>query len=195
MEVFAQGLFRTLSLEIGLAEDLKKLDVAESAIKEKKEYLNAHPELPSRLKYRYLADAGYLAEIEGHKPDALLYFSQGFRESTDDPSAEIHARGLWKELSGTEEGFNAWKSALAKIDRMPLPANQDRSPWTAMDKPLTALHGADTSGRVWTNEMVGVEGVPRTWIVDSKGSVRFEAIGYDRILWPKLILQQLEAVK
>jgi peroxiredoxin len=28
-------------------------------------------------------------------------------------------------------------------------------------------------------KMVGIEGVPRTWIVDSTGSVRFEAIGYD----------------
>ncbi len=45
------------------------------------------------------------------------------------------------------------------------------------------------------DKMVGVEGVPRTWIVDSAGSVRFEMIGYDRALWPKQILQQLEAVK
>ncbi len=30
------------------------------------------------------------------------------------------------------------------------------------------------------DKMVGIEGVPRTWIVDSTASVRFEAIGYDR---------------
>jgi peroxiredoxin len=45
------------------------------------------------------------------------------------------------------------------------------------------------------DKMVGVEGVPRTWIVDSTGTVRFEAIGYDRALWPKQILQQLQVVK
>jgi len=43
--------------------------------------------------------------------------------------------------------------------------------------------------------MVGVEGVPRTWIVDSTGSVRFEVPGYERAMWPKQILEQLEAVK
>ena len=45
------------------------------------------------------------------------------------------------------------------------------------------------------DKTVGVEGIPRTWIVDSTGSVRFEMAGYDRALWPKQILQQLEALK
>jgi peroxiredoxin len=45
------------------------------------------------------------------------------------------------------------------------------------------------------DKLVGVEGVPRTWIVDSTGSVRFEVPGYDRAMWPKQILEQLEAVK
>lgn len=50
-------------------------------------------------------------------------------------------------------------------------------------------------GSATVDKMIGVEGVPRTWIVDSTGNVRFEAVGYDRALWPKQVLQQLEAVK
>ena len=45
------------------------------------------------------------------------------------------------------------------------------------------------------DKMVGIEGVPRTWIVDATGTVRFEMIGYDRALWPEQILRQLDAVK
>lgn len=44
-------------------------------------------------------------------------------------------------------------------------------------------------------KMVGVEGIPRTWIVDSTGSVRFEAIGYDPTLTPEQILHQLATLK
>jgi hypothetical protein len=72
-ELVAQGLFNTLSLEVALATKLKKLDVAESALHEKKQYLDEHPELPVRLKHSYLIDAAYLADTEAHKPDALLY--------------------------------------------------------------------------------------------------------------------------
>lgn len=46
------------------------------------------------------------------------------------------------------------------------------------------------------DKMVGIEGVPRTWIVDSTGSVRFEAIGYDTTaLSPDQISHQLAALK
>jgi peroxiredoxin len=258
-------------LKFPLAEELKKHDVAEAAVAEKKQYLDEHPGLPVRLEYWYLMDAGYLAETEGHKPDALLYFSRALRESSDDWSAETHARQVWKELGGTEEGFNAWTSTIARIGRTPPATDQDRSPWTPMNKPLGAFQGTDIKGKVWTIEdlrgkttliniwatwcrpcqeelpavqtifdqlkdrkdvqlltvsvdddftwaaqfaarqhytfpiiamtsvavdkMVGVAAVPRTWIVDSPGSVRFEMAGYDGALWPKQTLQQLEAVK
>ncbi|MDQ2840988.1 MAG: TlpA family protein disulfide reductase [Acidobacteriota bacterium] len=276
MVVVAQGLFNTLELERYLAVRLNKFEIAESAVDHMKQYLDQyHPDHPkdrARLEYRYLANAGYEAEAEGHKLDALLYLSQAFRESPEDSSAETHASQLWKELGGTEEGFNAWTFTIARIDRTPPAMNQDRSPWTAMDKPLTAFRGTGTNGKVWTIEdlkgkttlinvwatwcrpcqdelpsiqtifdqlkdrkdvqlltvsvdddftwiarfaerqhytfpiiamtsaavdkMVGVEGVPRTWIVDLTGSVRFEAIGYDpAALSADQILHQLAALK
>ena len=276
MPVVARGLFDTLELERYLAVRLNKFEIAESAVDHMKQYLDnhhaEHPEDRARLEYRYLANAGYEAEAEGHKPDALLYLSQAFREYPDDSSVETHVHQLWKELGGTEEGLNAWTSTVARIDRTPPITNQDRSPWTAMNKPLTAFRGTDTKGQVWTIEdlkgkttliniwatwcrpcqeelptiqnifdrlkdrtdlqlltvsvdddltwvdrfakrqhytfpiiamtsaaldtMVGIEGVPRTWIVDSMGSVRFEAIGYDRaVLLPDQILHQLAALK
>jgi hypothetical protein len=45
------------------------------------------------------------------------------------------------------------------------------------------------------DKMVGMEGVPRTWIIDSTGTVRFEAIGYGPSLSSNQILQRLGAVK
>ena len=43
--------------------------------------------------------------------------------------------------------------------------------------------------------MAGIEGIPRTWIVDSTGSLRFEAIGYNPALWPDEIVHQLTSVE
>ncbi len=152
MEVFAQGLFHNFGLEVFLAIDLKEFDVAESAMNEMRTYVGEHPGISVRLKHLYLEDAAVLAKSEGRKPDALLYYSEAFREYPEDSSAETHARQLWKELGGSEEGFNAWKFTIARIDQSLPPTTQDRSPWTAMNKPLTAFHGVDTSGRVWTSE-------------------------------------------
>ena len=45
------------------------------------------------------------------------------------------------------------------------------------------------------NEMAGFEGIPRTWIVDSQGSIRLEAIGYDPADWPDQVLRQLATMK
>ena len=95
-----------------------------------------------------LAGCCLCGRLKGHKPDALLYYSEAFREFPGDSSAETHAHQLWKELGGTEEGFNAWTSTIARVDRTPPPTNEDRSPWTTMNKPLTDFHGADTNGRV-----------------------------------------------
>lgn len=156
MPVVAQGLFDTLELQRALAVRLKKFEIAESAVDHMKQYLdNHHPERlqdRARLQYRYLANAGYEAEAEGHKPDALLYLSKAFREYSEDSSAEIHARQLWNELGGTDQGFTAWTSVLDRVDRAPLAANPESSPWIAMNKPLIAFHGADTNGKVWTTE-------------------------------------------
>lgn len=274
MPVVAQGLFQALTLQMFLAKELKKLEIAESAVDRMRRYLDTHPGHPEdrpRLEHWYFANAGFLADSEGRKPDALLYYSEAFRKYPEDSSTEAHAHELWRELGGSDEGFNAWMSTVARIDRTPLAVKQGSSPWTPMSKPLTALHGADTNHRIWTLEdlkgkttlvnvwatwcrpchdelpavqaifdqlkdrkdvqvltvsvdedfgwvarfaerqhytfpiiamtsadvdkMVGIEGVPRTWIVDSTGNVRFELIGYDGALWPKQILQQLDAVR
>lgn len=265
------GMIDTLELEVYLALKLQKLDVAESAVDDMKQYVDAHPELSTRLKSRYWSVAASAAEAKGHKPDALLYYSRAFRESPDNDSAENHARQLWRELGGSEQGFNAWTLTIASVDRAPLTADQNSSLWTVLDKPLTAFRGTDTQGRLWTIEdlkgrktliavwaswcrpchlelptvqklfddlkdrkdvqvltvsidentaavrplleqkhytfpiifigaaavdkMAGMEGVPRTWIIDSNGAVRFEAIGYNPSLSSNQILQQLAAVE
>jgi thiol-disulfide isomerase/thioredoxin len=45
------------------------------------------------------------------------------------------------------------------------------------------------------DKMAGVTGLPRTWIVDPRGMIRFEMAGYDAADWPDPVLQQLAIVK
>ncbi len=45
------------------------------------------------------------------------------------------------------------------------------------------------------DKMVGIAGIPRTWMVDASGAVRFEMLGYDPADWPDRVMQQLAALK
>jgi peroxiredoxin len=272
--MMSQGLFQTLTLQVSVATELKDFERAESAVERMREYLDTHgdhQEDRPRLEHWYLTNAANLANSEGRKPDALLFYSKAFQRYPADPSPEARAHQLWMQLGGTQEGFNTWKLTIAQMNRVPDGTNSSSSPWTPMNTPLTTFHATDINGRTWTHEdlkgrttlvsiwatwcrpcqeelpavqnmfdewkgrrdvqlltvsvdedlslarkfaeqkhftfpivgmtaasidkLMGIEGVPRTWIVDSTGTVQFELIGYDRALWPKQILQQLDALK
>jgi thiol-disulfide isomerase/thioredoxin len=266
----ARGLFETLSIQADLARRLKKFEIAASAVDQMKQWLDENPADNAGLENMYLLQAAELAEAEGHKADALGSYSRLVSRSPKDASAETHASALWKELGGTDKGFAMWISFVNQQSTLAA-ANQAKSRWTAMEKPLIAFRGTDMNGRTWSiedlkgkttlvniwatwclpchaelqkvqklfeqlgdrkdmqvltvstdeklaaiapftnenhytfpvipinsaviNEMVGFEGIPRTWIVDSKGNVRLEAIGYDAADWPDQVLRQLTTMK
>ena len=41
------------------------------------------------------------------------------------------------------------------------------------------------------DELDGLGGIPRTWIVDSNGSLRLERLGYNPADWPQEMLQKM----
>lgn len=47
----------------------------------------------------------------------------------------------------------------------------------------------------FVDEVAGQIGIPRTWIVDSNGTVRLERLGYDPADWPQEILQKMTTLK
>jgi peroxiredoxin len=42
-----------------------------------------------------------------------------------------------------------------------------------------------------SDDLLGAGGIPRTWIVDSNGSLRFEQLGYNPADWPQAMLQKI----
>jgi hypothetical protein len=104
---------------------------------------------------------GGLAELEGRKMDALGFYQTalflrpqppGDRPQTDKDKLGEKARALWKELGGTNEG---WQALLSRSDVRtasagpPSPAAPtDR--WRKIDKPLPSFELADMRGQKWT---------------------------------------------
>jgi thiol-disulfide isomerase/thioredoxin len=100
--------------------------------------------MPSLLKNEWAADHLYARAYSFGRSAMPEKSSPEQRQAFDQQVADATAE--------TEEGFNARRSAVVRMDRTPPATNQDGSPWTAINKPLTAFRGPDLTGKVWTIE-------------------------------------------
>lgn len=96
----------------------------------------------------YWSGMAQLAEHEGRKLDALACHQMALGIWRDSPAATAKARGLWKELGGTNEG---WQTFLAGLERREAgPAATITGPqWTKVEKPLPKFELQDPSGKTW----------------------------------------------
>jgi hypothetical protein len=61
------------------------------------------------------------------------------------------ANGLWKELGGTSEGWQAWLDSLnAPAGGPGGPSPMDRSKWSKLNRPIPEFSLSDQSGKSWT---------------------------------------------
>ena len=100
---------------------------------------------------------GRVAEKDNHKLDALVFYQRAvalrpplpvaLASKMPDPLAE-KARGLWKELGGTDEGWKAW---LERKDAPPVvtKVEPELSRWEKKDKVLPDFNLPDLQGRTW----------------------------------------------
>jgi thiol-disulfide isomerase/thioredoxin len=109
----------------------------------------------ARFKGQWLNSTGKIAEAEGHKTDAIAYYTQAIATGAVDPDAAKHSRALWDELGGTEQGWN-FATARPLRPKPPSPAPTGANVisrlggWNEVGKPLPAMNLHDVAGATWT---------------------------------------------
>jgi thiol-disulfide isomerase/thioredoxin len=117
------------------------------------------------LEYSYWSNMSKWARGVGHKLEVLTYDRNGMLA---DPNTHANyspeqyrtssLRELWKEINGSEDGFEAWMTVTAAASRYHPSAPASKTPpaviatesaWTNMDKPLPDFQISDAEGKTW----------------------------------------------
>jgi thiol-disulfide isomerase/thioredoxin len=140
---------------LAAAEQLKKPELAKSAVEALADVKPNEPDIPSSL---WVVRAKW-AELTGRKLDALLMYRAALNAGPQDlPSeagesneiAENCAR-LWKELGGTAEGEKLWAAKEKRIEE-----SSTDGVWKNPDKELSAWQLPDLEGNTW--KLVSLKG-------------------------------------
>src|ERR1035437_6357847 len=168
-----------LNSAAGIYLKIKKYDQAREVLAKlgpsllKDQPADSEPENDKRqfrqYEYMYWNNMAKWARAAGHKLEALTYERNSMLADPNtsmNPSAEQYRtsslRELWKEINGSEDGFEAWmtKTGSASTNAGPKStAPAPKSPattvattqmgWTQMDKPLPDFQISDAEGKTW----------------------------------------------
>ena len=146
----------------GAAIELKDFDLARSTLHKLrkwldtdfKKYYDQNPmNFPDR-EGRYVNLKGRLAEVEGHKLDALAYYQQLITNpwyAREYGGPVDKARTLFRELGGSDESWAMWSKAQPWPTGKPdVPRGVPMTAWNALNRPLPEMHVPDAAGRTWT---------------------------------------------
>jgi thiol-disulfide isomerase/thioredoxin len=117
----------------------------------------------------YWTNMAKWARAVGHKLEALTYERNIMLtdpSTNSNPSMEQYRtsslRELWKEINGSEDGFEAWMAETGSAYPHPDPKGTPPAPkspaptvaatqlgWTQMDKPLPDFQISDAEGKTW----------------------------------------------
>jgi thiol-disulfide isomerase/thioredoxin len=105
---------------------------------------------------QYQEALAQVALAEQRKLDALAFYQAALRAAAAGPmpfepaksETGRKAAGLWKELGGTNEGWQSWLESL-KPSTEPLPG-MGSSRWTALSRPVPEFSLLDQAGQTWT---------------------------------------------
>jgi thiol-disulfide isomerase/thioredoxin len=141
-----------------LGPSLLKDKPADSATESEKRQFSQH-------EYMYWTNMGKWARAAGHKLEALTYERNSMLADPNtnlNPSMEQYRtsslRELWKEINGSEDGFEAWMTKTgaayphpaapaSKVPTTTVAATQLN--WTQLDKPLPDFQISDADGKIW----------------------------------------------
>ncbi|MBZ5617842.1 MAG: TlpA family protein disulfide reductase [Acidobacteriia bacterium] len=165
-----------LNSAAGIYLKIKKYDKAHELLAKlgpslmKEKPADSAPEFEKRqfeqTEYMYWNNMARWARAEGHRLEALTYERNAMLA---DPNTRMNAsmeqyrtsslRELWKEINGSEEGFEAWMAKTGAASPHPVPAAAPKAPapivastqmgWAPMDKPLPDFQISDAEGKTW----------------------------------------------
>jgi thiol-disulfide isomerase/thioredoxin len=107
----------------------------------------------SRKETLYWTNRARLADLEGHKVDALAFYQLAIQKRSGEPQIwhgklrddlSDEARALWLDLGGTDQGWKLWRKA--PIAR---PKELSEGSWEKATKELPSFHLQDLSGKTW----------------------------------------------
>ena len=144
---------RARELLAKLNESLEASKPADTAPEQEKRQYN-------NVRYQYWDSMARLARGQGHKPDALVYQAKAIAafDSPDSQERQMTSlRTAWKDLGGTDEGFDLWVSASGTLPKTaPPPARYavaaGQTSWTKLDKRLPDFQISDADGKNWSLE-------------------------------------------
>jgi thiol-disulfide isomerase/thioredoxin len=155
-------ILRTTDLLVEAATQLRNPEIARAAVEELSQQKIDMPFMETEI---WKIKAKW-AELNGHKLDALLMYRAsldarrpGFkiRGKEIDQSKEGYAR-LWKELGGTDDGRQAWLTAVAGAKVAA------EGGWTKASKDLPAWELSDLNGKLWKlSELKGKTVLINVW--------------------------------
>lgn len=138
-------------------------------------------------RFYYWGLMAQLAELEGHKQDAMAYYQTAlltrlgvrrlFTARLNDDFAN-RAHKLWTSLGGTETAWRTWyaeraapppsppQSSVAKTQHVGTLVSVAGEYWQTADEPLPPFHLTDLHGRAWTlADLKGKETFLNFWAV------------------------------
>jgi hypothetical protein len=127
-----------------LADDAKPKDAKDA--QKQRTYLSRQVD--------YWRRTGDLAQLEGRKTDAMTYYQNALLARVSPPGTgqkdELaeKARGLWSDIGGSNEGWQAWFTRK-ELFGGGVPEATAASAWTKIEKTLPEFELADLSGRKW----------------------------------------------
>jgi hypothetical protein len=102
----------------------------------------------------YWSRMGDVAELEGHKTDAMTFYQNAIFARTTAPASgqtddlAEKARALWTEIGGSNEGWQAWFTRKDLLG-VATPAAASSTVFTAIEKKLPEFDLADPGGSRW----------------------------------------------
>lgn len=166
-----------LNSAAGIYLKIKKYDRARELLAKlgpqllKEKPADSEPESEKRqfgqIEYQYWNNMARVARTSGRKLEALTYERNGMLADPNlstNPSMEQYRtsslRDLWKDINGSEDGFDAWMTKTGATASHPATvAGAPKAPtatvaatqmgWTKMDKPLPDFQISDAEGKTW----------------------------------------------
>jgi thiol-disulfide isomerase/thioredoxin len=148
-----EGRFSALETKADIHRRLGHFEVTHATLAQVRSLLDQKiPDVAPYREFEYWYSSGQLAQVEGHKLDALAYYQKSLGLPGRRKEIRAHIEEIWNSLGGSTEVLRAFY-ATAEPPKPAAPkatVATDITDWTALNLPLTQMKAEDLAGKSWT---------------------------------------------